>query len=236
MKRCVLLPIALFVIVFTTFTNADVFAQKETALPSPLNETSSLTQILDWLNENAFPHARVGLRAKGGTGPPRSYGLARESTPSGERIFSEGFHLKFVNGCHVTLSNEHVAIIDARNRESGSFYRFINQKNRDRELTPQLAMVFLPLDRMSNTRGKGPYLHTKDQDKARLVGAWRTSFEQNGFFRKTIFDAELTAAEQSQTKELGHFTSLTFTFDSQVLAEQFNVVFRRAITICSSKK
>lgn len=43
-------------------------------------------------------------------------------------------------------------------------------------------------------------------------------------------------SEQPLTKELAHFEYLTFTFESQELAEQFNAVFRRAITICGSKK
>ena len=212
-----------------------VSAQKDARLPPTLNSNSSLAEILRWLDQNAFPYARVGLRSTGGLGPPRHYGLPRASAPGGERIFSDGFHVKWINGCHVTLSNEHVTIIDARNPSSGSFHRFIPQNNGNRELTPQLALLFLPLNRMSDKRGKGPYLHTKDQNNAKLAGTWRTSFDQKGFFRRSIFDMELTAAEQPQTKELGHFGYLTFTFDSKELAEQFNAAFRSAISICNSK-
>jgi hypothetical protein len=104
------------------------------------------------------------------------------------------------------------------------------------ELTAQLAVLFLPLDRMSDTRGKDPYLHTQSPEKAKLLGTWRTSFEQRGFFTKVIFDVELTAAEQPPSKELGRFDYLTFTFDSKELAEQFNAAFRRAFKICSEKQ
>ncbi|HYK21473.1 MAG TPA: hypothetical protein VEV42_12110 [Pyrinomonadaceae bacterium] len=211
-----------------------VSAQKGTELPAKLNSDSSLAEILDWLNQNAFPYARVGVRESAGSGPRRHFGLPTESVSGGERIFSEGFHLKFVNGCHVTLSNEDVTIIDARNRSSGSFYKFITQKNGERQLTPQVAMVFLPLNRMSEKRGKGPHLLNNDHQYAKSVGTWRTSYEQRGFFKKSIFDVELTPAEQSQTKELGHFEYLTFTFETRDLAEQFNAAFRRAIKICNS--
>lgn len=211
-----------------------VQAQPPVGLPPKLNSNSSLAEIIDWLNQNAFPYARVGLRSTGGYSPPSRWGLPRRSVQSGERIFSEGFHLKWINGCHVTLSNEHVTMIDAHN-SSGTFYRFIPQKHGNRELTPQLALLYLPLDRISVNRGKGPYLQTKDQEKTKLRGPWRTSFDQNGFFRHSIFDLELTSAEQPQTKELGHFDYLTFNFDSKDLAEQFDAAFRSAIRICNAK-
>ncbi len=58
---------------------------------------------------------------------------------------------------------------------------------------------------------------------------------EKGFFKRSIFELELTAAEQPQTKELGSFGYLTFNFDSTDLAEQFNAAFRSAIRICNAK-
>jgi hypothetical protein len=235
MRILKLLLAALLVIASTSFSNHEARGQEKTLLPPALNQSSSLAEILDWLDKNAFPHARVGLRKKGGTGPKRSFGLPRESVPAGERIFSEGFHVKSVEDCHVTLSNDRVEIIDASNPSSSDFYRFVTQKDGKRELTPQVALLFLPLDRMSDTRGKGPYLHTNNPEKAKRLGTWRTSFEQKGFFTKVIFEMELTAAEQPPAKELGRFDYLTFTFDSKEIAEQFNAAFRQAIKTCSNK-
>lgn len=210
-------------------------AQEKTLLPPALNQSSSLAEILSWLDKNAFPKARVGVRIAGSPGAPRSFGVPRKAVPGGERIFSEGFHIKEVNDCQVILSNEQVKIIDWSNPSRGDFHRFIPQKNGVRELTPQLTLVFLPLSKMSDTRGKGPYLHTDDPEKAKLLGSWSTSFEQRGFFSKVIFDVELTAAEEPHTKEIGRFEHVTFTFDSKELAEQFNAAFRQAIKICTSK-
>lgn len=218
-----------------SFAICMVQAQTKTSVAPDLNQSSSLAEILDWLNKNAFPKARVGLRSKGYTVQPVSPWQSENSVPGHERIFSEGFHVKQVDGCHLILSNEHVAIIDSRTPSSGAFSRFIAQEKGKREVKPQLALLFLRLDRMSDRRGKGPYVHTKDQEKANLLGPWRTSFEQKGFFSRVIFEMELIAAEQPQTKELGRFHYLTFTFDSKELAEQFNTMFRRAITICGSK-
>jgi hypothetical protein len=228
-------PSSLLLLLILMVAGSNVLAQKDAGLPPKLNSDSSLADILNWLNQNAFPYARVGLRKQGGSAPRGSFGLPRQSVPGGERIFSEGFQIKWINGCHVTLSNEHATIIDARNPSSGSFHRFISQNNKNRELTPQLALLYLPLNRMSDTRGKGPYLQTNDQQKAKLLGPWRTSFDQKGFFRRSIFELELTAAEQPQTKELGSFGYLTFNFDSKDLAEQFNAAFRSAIRICNAK-
>lgn len=226
---------AALLIIWSSLSVYEVPRQEKSLLPSALNQSSSLAEILSWLDENAFPHARVGVRVTGATGPPRSFGLPRQSVPGGERIFSEGFHIKFVNDCHLTLTNEQVKIIDWRNPSRGEFHRFILQKNGTRELTPQIALVFLPLSKMSDKRSKGLLFHTEDQEKAKLLGSWRTSFNKGGFFSQPIFDVELTAAEEPHTKELGSFDYVTFSFDSKDLAEQFNEAFRRAITICTSK-
>jgi hypothetical protein len=208
---------------------------EKTLLPPALNESSSLAETLEWLNKNAFPHARVGLKFRSRKGPKSRFGVPQVYHAGGERIFSEGFHVTLVNSCQVLLTNEQVTIVDARNPESGGFYRFITQKNGQRELTPQLATVFLSLDRMSDKRGKRPHLLTKDHKHGKSGGWWQASYEQHGFFNKMIFDAELTPAEQPQTKELGHFDYLSFTFESRELAEQFDAAFRRAIKICANK-
>lgn len=45
-----------------------VSVQKDARLPPTLNSNSSLAEILRWLDQNAFPYARVGLRSTGGLG------------------------------------------------------------------------------------------------------------------------------------------------------------------------
>jgi len=236
MKILKLWSTGLLVIISMSFLSLDVRAQEKVLLPPALNESSSLSEILEWLDKNAFPHARVGLRTRtSSSGAPRSFGLARKSVSGGERIFSEGFHVTLVDGCQVLLTNEQVTIVDARNPDSGSFYRFITKKNGQRELTPQLATVFVSLNRMSDKRGKSPHLLSNDRKYGKSGGWWQANYEQHGFFNKRIFDAELTPAEPPQTKELGHFDYLTFTFESRDLAEQFDAAFRHAIKICSNK-
>lgn len=212
-----------------------VSGQQKTLLPPALNESSSLAEILDWLNKNAFPHARVGLRGKAGHGPKPRFGGVRSYYAGGERIFSEGFHVKFVDGCQVVLSNEQVTIVDARNPDSGAFYKFVTQKKGTQPLTPQVAMVYVSLYRMSDKRGRKPHLLSNDRKNGKSAGWWQTNYEQRGFFTNLIFDAELTSVEQPQTKELGSFDYLTFNFESRELAEQFNAAFRRAIKLCPNK-
>ena len=225
----------LLALVLIAIPGSRVPAQKETALPPELKSNSSLTEILDWLNQHAFPYARVGVRAKGRTGTKSRFGIPRHDTPDIERFFSEGFQVKSINGCEVILSNEHPTIIDAHNRDTGHFRQFIRQKNGTQELTPQLALLFLRLDKMSDKRGKKPYVYSTDPQKIKLLGGYRTKFDQSGFFHRMIFEMELTATDQAKTKELGHFDYITFTFVDKNLAEQFNVAFRLAIKRCNSK-
>jgi hypothetical protein len=235
MKISKLLPAVLFVILSTSFSDLDVLGQEKTLLPPALNQSSSLTEILTWLDKNAFPYAQVGLRKKGGQAPSLVPFKSGNPISAQERIFSAGFQITAVDGCQVTLGNKHIAIVHSRNPSSGTFYRFIPQKNGKRELTPELALLFLPLDRMSERKGKGPHLQTGDQQKTKLLKTWQTTFDQKGLLRRSIFEMELTAAEQPQIKELGSFGYLSFSFDSKELAEQFNAAFRQAIRICGNK-
>lgn len=213
----------------------DVPAQDKTLRPPALNENSSLAEIIDWLNKNAFPHARIGLKKRSHKGPKSRFGVPQSYELGSERFFSEGFHVKAVDGCQVELSNEHVTIVDARNPDSGPFYKFTTQRKGNQKLTPQLAVVYVSLNRMSDRRGKKPHLLSNDRKNGKSAGWWQANYEQHGFFNKLIFDAELTSVEGPQTKELGHFDFLSFTFESRELAEQFNTAFRRAIKICTNK-
>ena len=233
MMKSLRASLAALLIALTGVLSLDVPGQEKSLLPPALNESSSLADTLDWLNKNAFPHARVGLKFKSQKGPKSRFGVPQVYHAGGERIFSEGFHVTLVNGCQVLLTNEQVTIVDAHNPDSGSFYRFITKKNGQRELTPQLATVFLSLDRMSDKRGKSPHLLSNDRKNGKSAGWWQANYEQHGFFNKLIFDAELTPAEPPQTKELGHFDYLTFTFESRELAQQFDAAFRHAIKLCN---
>ena|ERR1051325_1344624 len=225
------LRLRLMLIVSIVLLGSNAKAQQG-AVPVPNLDSAALNDILEWLNTNAFPRARIGVKDRGQSHKGR-FGLPDYYTGNAERIFSEGFHVTSVNGCQLILRNEPVAIIDAT-YSHGKFQKFIVEKNGERKLTPQVASLFLSLNRMSD-RGKAPYLHTDDPDKAKLLGSWRTIFDNKGFILHEIFGMELTAAEQPHTKELAHFNYLTFTFDNKELAEQFNAAFRRAIKICGSK-
>jgi hypothetical protein len=108
-------------------------------------------------------------------------------------------------------------------------------ERREKKLTPQSALLFLPLDKMRYGGGKGPYQHTRNAEKAKLLGTWRTKFKEKGFFKRSVFQMELTAVEDPGLKGKMKAGTLTFTFDDQDESERFNSALRRAIRLCARK-
>lgn len=96
------------------------------------------------------------------------------------------------------------------------------------------AELYIPLNQLSVKKGKGPYRHTVNPDKAQLLGTWRTEFKSN----RSQEDVVLALFARGQTEKLGVWTveTLTFTFDSKKTSEKFTKAFRQAIEICQPVK
>lgn len=233
----------LLLIMLISFLDSETVAQKR-SLPPELNQSSSLQEILDYLDKTSFVHARIGLKAKG----PESYTdsndpvgsmIVTSSRLSEEVVLSQGFKLASVQGCKFTLKNDEVKIIDwwtkSYNRDLASFSKFIFEGEKGKPpLTPRSAVVFIPLDKMSH-KNKGPYRLTKNPEEAKVLGTWRTKFQPKGFFVRNIFGMELYAAQPGEITERTDAETLTFTFDDKEMSEKFNAAFRQAVRICTAK-
>lgn len=221
---------AFLVILSMGFLKSATFAQKN-VLPPELNQTSSLSEILAWLDKNSFPQARIGLDLwKYSSSPSRVAGRwVHESA-----VFSKGFKLIKADGCYLTLGNDDIKILSfgttAYGYERQSLASFRKEAT---DLTPYPAELYIRLNRMSYKKGKKPYLHTKNPDEAKLLGSWRTEFKEKGgrdVLLIVVFDSPPGVGRDQMYGD-----SVTFTFDSKDMSEQFYAAFRQAIRLCAAK-
>jgi hypothetical protein len=218
---------ALFLIVSIGFLTSTTFAQDNVRLPPELNRSSSLAEVLGWLDKTSFANARVGLSNDGSPGDSDSI-MPTDSLPSEKAVFSQGFKLTNVDGCALTLRNDDVKVI----RFSKSLERFRDVGNTQ---TRYVTELYVPLYRLSHRKGKAPYRHTSNPEKARLLGAWRAEFKEKGFFSRHDVGMSIFPAGQKEVRQYIDGGTLTFTFDSQEMSEQFNAAFRQAIKLCTAK-
>jgi hypothetical protein len=178
---------------------------------------------MNWLDKTSLPKARVGLRT---SSTPQidsdSPVLSQDQHPSDSLFYSQGFKLIKVDGCNLTLRNDHTRLI-------GHSTLVIDE-------TPQQhysAELYVPLYRLSEKKGRAPYRYTKDPRKSLLLGTWRTEFKSNRSREEGI----LTLFLPGHTEKIGGWEAetLTFTFDTKEESEQFNAAFRQAIRLCRAK-
>ena len=215
--------------------SSQTLAQNKPKLPPALNASSSATEIVDWLDKNSFSHARIGLESDGPNLNPFD---SMEYTISEGLVFSSGFRLVKVDGCHLTLRNDEVKVLSGwTNRTTSNEMSLANfvwgGKKGEKKLTPHSAELFIPLDKMRS--GRKPYQYTKNPEQAKVLGTWRTKFKEKAFFLRFVFQMEVTAAEDSETKGKMKAETLTFTFDDKEESETFNSAFRQAIRLCTRK-
>lgn len=216
-------------------TRVEPKAQTKPKLPSPLNASSSVSEIVDWLDKNSFSHARIGLEDDGPNLNPFD---SMTGTISEGLIFSSGFRLVKVDGCRLTLRNDEVKVLSGwTNRTDSNEMGLANfvwgGKKGEKKLTAHSADLFIPLDKMRY--GRKPYQHTKNPEQAKLLGTWRTKFKEKGFFLRFVFQMEVTALEDPGLKRKIKAATMTFTFDDKEESERFNSAIRQAIGLCTKK-
>lgn len=211
---------ALLMVSSIGLSNIRTLAQDEALMPAELNQRSSLSEIVNWLNRTSFGNARVVLKDSWDTGtyrPPWGDDEPAKHT----FVFTQGFKLTNIDGCTLALRNDDVRIVPTSLKMEDSKDHLVAELN-------------LPLNRLSPTKGRRTYRFTKDPEKVRLLGAWRTEFKYKGLFSRTIVGLTLHSAD---SKEPGRWEgqNLAFTFDSKEMSEKFDAAFRQAIRLCRSK-
>lgn len=141
-----------------------------------MKQFSSVTEVVDWLNKNSLSHARIGLVHEGpesyldGSDPAQSMTL-NFARPSEALYFSSGFTLAGLDGCRLTLKIDQVKILNEGALPQMSFARFLmDGKKGEKRLTPQAAVLVIPLDQLSYKGGKSPRRYTKDPATVKRLG------------------------------------------------------------------
>jgi hypothetical protein len=219
-----------FLLLTSISLNSVAFAQ-ESVLPPELNQTSSLSEILAWLDKNSFPQARIGLNLSRTSDSISCEGCGVYDSA----VFSQGFKLIKADGCSLTLRNEDIKILSFSTTARSSYDDISLERFRRKGVgrTPYPAELYIRLNRMKPERGKRPQLHTKDPAKAKLLGSWRTEFKEKGG-RDVLLIVILDSPPGGGRDDM-YGGSINFTFDSQEMSEQFNAAFRQAIKLCTTK-
>lgn len=195
-------------------------AQNKTPLPGNLKPDSSVAEIVTWLDRTTFRSARIMLKDSRDT---FEYSPPWDDTEPAKNtfIFTQGFRVTNIDGCNLMLRND-----DATE---------VVKSKVDESSRPLVVDIWLQLDRMSWDKGRHTHRFTRDREKVRLLGAWRTEFRYYGWFSRTILALTLQSAEwKLRPRWVGW--NVAFSFDTKEMSAQFDAAFRHAIKLCRSKK
>ena len=183
----------------------------------------NISEVMNALDQNGMGQARVGIRTLRQSREEISGVLLQEDYPALSLFYSEGFKFVRIENCGVILRNDNTQLI--------SHSKLVHDPTPGERVTAEL---FIPLNRLSLTKGRKPFRHTSDPQKAQLLGTWRTEFKSS----KPLEDVVLTVFDSAGTAKLGVWKgdTLTFTFDNKETSEKFDTAFRQAIKICQPIK
>lgn len=193
------------------------------ALPGP-SPRPHISEIMNWLDKNGLAQARVGVRTSSKPARREFSGVIQEDAfPALSHFYAQGFKLLQGDVCDVILKNDDTRLL--------AHSKLVPPSPPDQHYTAEL---YIPLHRLSLTKGKGPYRLTSKPDKAQLLGTWRTEFKSN----RSQEDVSITLFAPGEKKQLGVWQAetLTFTFDDKQTSEKFTAAFRQAIKICQPVK
>ena len=204
------------VVVVSSF---DALAQNKLRLPGELNQNSSVSEIVKWLDQTSFRNARIVLKDSWDDftyRPPWLDNKPAENT----FVFIQGFRVTNIDGCNLMLRHDDAReVIKSKVQNSSSHVT---------------ADLWVQLNRMSPNKGKRTHRYTTDREKVSLLGAWRTEFKYKGWSSKTIVGLTLSSAEWKEPQRFEGM-NLAFTFDTEETSRNFDSAFRQAIRLCRSR-
>ena len=214
LRRC-----AFFIGTVVVLVSFGASAQNKTPLPGGLKEDSTVSEILTWLGQAAIPHARIVLKDSWDDflyRPPWDDTEPMKHT----FIFLEGFRVTNIDGCNLMLRHDDAREVD---------------KLKVADTTrPLVVDLWVQLHRMSPDKGKRTHSYTRDPEKVRLLGAWKSEFKYKGWSSNTMAELKVHYPQGDKPQKWQGY-NIAFSFDSKELSEQFEAAFRRAIRLCRAK-
>jgi hypothetical protein len=200
------------------FLLCPVLLAQDGASPRP-----NIVEVMNSLDQNGLAQARVGIRTLAQSREEVSGVVQQEAYPALSLFYSEGFKFVQIENCGAVLRNDNAQLI--------SHSRLVRDPAQG-ERRP--AQLFIPLNRLSITKGRKTFRHTSDPQKAQLLGTWRAEFKSN----RSQDEVVLTLFDSKQPSKLVVWKAdtLTFTFDNKETSEKFDTAFRQAIKICQPIK
>lgn len=195
-------------------------AQDDGNAPAGLSQNPNISDVMNWLDKNGLAQARIGVRT---ISQSARKDIQQDAYPALSLFYAEGFRLVQGDVCAVILRNDATTLIDhsslAHDPAPGKRYS---------------AELYIPLSKLSVKKGKGPYRHTSNPDKAQLLGTWRTEFKSSTSQEDVVLT--MFAPGRSEKMQVWKGDTLTFTFESKETSEKFTAAFRQAIKICQPVK
>lgn len=175
---------------------------------------------MDWLDQNGLAQARIGVRT---TSQSAREEMQQDAYPALSLFYAAGFRVVQGDMCGVILRNDNTTLLDHS--------KLVHDPAPNQRYAAEL---FIPLGKLGVKKSKGPYRHTSNPDKARMLGTWRSEFKSS----KSQEDMVLTmfAPGRTEKTQVWKAETLTFTFESKETSEKFTAAFRQAIEICQPVK
>jgi hypothetical protein len=139
---------ALILLVLASTSNSGTLAQSNDVSLPEVNQSSTLSETLDWLNRTSFIRASIGVANNNDANP-----FEKKTNVS----FYKGFKLVQADGCALLLRNEGAYQNQAR--------------------TPFLVEVKIPLADLDSNSGKISQERTDRPDMDKLYGTWQAKFK-----------------------------------------------------------
>ena len=115
------------------------------AVPGP-STRPHISEIMNWLDKNGLAQARVGVRTRSKPARKEFSGVVQEDAfPALSLFYAEGFKLVQGDVCDVILKNDDTQLL--------AHSKLVPPSPPDQHYTAEL---YIPLHRLSLTKGKGP--------------------------------------------------------------------------------
>jgi|GEM_PF-3247580 len=185
--------------------------------------SAELRQVLEQLDRTGLAGARVGVSDQGTPDNPDALPEPITGFAKFTFVYARGFKFANLEGCTLTLRHDDLKVLRPAPRGDdapGPEKQYV-------------AELYVSLDKVSWHNGRKPYRHTKDAEKARVFGPWRTQYVQRRRRTVHIGGMSIFPVGQRERQNFFGYEKLFFTFDTKEAAEQFDSAFRRAVKLCT---